>query len=138
MERSGGEPDVVDRDDSTKEDLFVDCSPESPVGRRSGCYDGEARRGRRKNPPETSALEMASAMGAVLLTEAEYRRLQQLGGFDTRTLSWLQTPPDIRSADGAIFGDSRFGHVWDYHNGAESYYAARGFRCSLRVPARAS
>jgi hypothetical protein len=133
MERSGGEPDVVGRDEKTGEYLFVDCSPESPKGRRSVCYDREALEARKQHKPETSAVDMAAAMGADLLTEAEYRRLQELGEFDARTSSWLRTPPDIRRLGGAIFGDHRFGHVWIYHNGAESYYAARGFRCMLRV-----
>lgn len=133
MERSGGEPDVIGRDEKTGEYLFVDCSAESPKGRRSVCYDREALEKRKKHKPEASAVEMATAMGAALLTEAEYRRLQELGEFDTRTSSWLQTPPDIRRLGGAMFGDYRFGNVWIYHNGAESYYAARGFRCKLRV-----
>lgn len=133
MERSGGEPDVVGQDEETSEFLFVDCSAESPKGRRSVCYDREALDARKKHKPEASAVELAAAMGADLLTEDEYRRLQELEEFDTKTSSWLQTPPDIRSLGGAIFGDNRFGTVWVYHNGAESYYAARGFRCSLRV-----
>ncbi|TVP47421.1 MAG: DUF4256 domain-containing protein [Gemmatimonadales bacterium] len=133
MERSGGEPDVVARDGRTKGLLFVDCSPESPAGRRSLCYDGAALAARKKNRPDGSAVEAATAMGAELLTEAEYRLLQDLGAHDTRTSSWLKTPPAVRSLGGAIFGDHRFGTVWVYHNGAESYYAARGFRCALRV-----
>lgn len=133
MERSGGEPDVMDQDASTGKYIFVDCCAESPTGRRSVCYDGEAREARKKHKPEASAVELASAMGAVLLTEAQYRRLQELGEFDTKTSSWLQTPPNIRKLGGAIFGDYRFGTVWVYHNGAESYYAARGFRCALPV-----
>lgn len=133
MEGSGGEPDVIGRDGKTGEYLFVDCSAESPKGRRSVCYDREALDGRKEHKPKSSAVEMATAMGAVLLTEAEYRRLQELGDFDAKTSSWLQTPPDIRSLGGAIFGDYRFGTVFIYHNGAESYYAARGFRCTLRV-----
>lgn len=133
MERSGGEPDVIGRDEATGEYLFVDCSAESPGGRRSVCYDRGALEARKKHKPETSAVELATAMGAALLTEGEYRKLQELGEFDTKTSSWLQTPPDIRRLGGAIFGDRRFGAVWVYHNGAESYYAARGFRCVLRV-----
>jgi len=133
MERTGGEPDVIGQDKKTSEYLFFDCSPESPKGRRSVCYDGQALEARKEHKPEASAVEMATAMGAVLLTEGEYRRLQELGEFDTKTSSWLQTPPDIRSLGGAIFGDYRYGTVFIYHNGAESYYAARGFRCALRV-----
>lgn len=133
MERSGGEPDVVGRDEKTGVYLAVDCSAESPKGRRSVCYDREALESRKKHKPEASAVELAAAMGASLLTEEEYRSLQELGEFDTRTSSWLHTPQDIRSLGGAIFGDRRFGAVWIYHNGAASYYAARGFRCLLRV-----
>ncbi|HEX6251833.1 MAG TPA: DUF4256 domain-containing protein, partial [Gemmatimonadaceae bacterium] len=133
MERSGGEPDVTGQDRNTGEYLFMDCSAESPKGRRSVCYDREALEARKKHKPDGSAVEMATAMGAVLLSEEEYRKLQKLGEFDTKTSSWLQTPPDIRRLGGAIFGDYRFGTVWVYHNGAESYYAARGFRCALRV-----
>lgn len=133
MEKSGGEPDVIDQDRSTREYLFFDCSPESPKGRRSVCYDGPAREARKKHKPETSAVEMAAAMGTVLLNEEQYRRLQQLGPVDQKTSSWLETPPDIRELGGAIFGDYRFGTVFIYHNGAESYYGARGFRCVLRV-----
>ena len=133
METSGGEPDVVDRDEKTGEYIFVDCSAESPKGRRSVCYDREALEARKKHKPEASAIELADAMGAALLTEEEYRRLQEVGEFDTKTSSWLQTPPDIRRLGGAMFGDYRFGTVWIYHNGADSYYAARGFRCTLRV-----
>ena len=133
MEESGGEPDVIGRDDETAEILFCDCSAESPKGRRSVCYDGEARKARKKHAPESSAVEMATAMGAHLLTEEEYRRLQQLQPFDTKTSSWLRTPPEIRELGGAIFGDYRYGTVFIYHNGADSYYAARGFRCVLRV-----
>lgn len=133
MEGSGGEPDVIGRDPSTGEYIFFDCSPETPTGRRSLCYDGPALESRKKNRPAGSAVEMANAMGTVLLTEEQYRRLQQLGPVDTKTSSWLQTPPDIRKLGGAIFGDYRYGTVFVYHNGAESYYAARGFRCSLRV-----
>lgn len=133
MERSAGEPDVVGRDPDTDEYLFVDCSAESPKGRRSVCYDPEALEARKKYKPEASAIELAAAMGAALLTEEEYRKLQTLGEFDAKTSSWLQTPPAIRELGGAVFGDYRFGTVWVYHNGAESYYAARGFRCILRV-----
>lgn len=133
MEETGGEPDVVGQDEKTGEYLFYDCSAESPSGRRSVCYDREALEARKKHKPENSAVEMAADMGAVLLTEEEYRGLQELGDFDTKTSSWLQTPPAIRELGGAIFGDYRYGHVFVYHNGAESYYAARGFRCVLRV-----
>lgn len=133
MERTGGEPDVVGRDDASGRFLFVDCAPESPKGRRSVCYDGPARKGRKKHPPKNSAMEMASAMGATLLDEDQYRRLQALGPVDTKTSSWLRTPPDVRNLGGAIFGDYRFGRVFIYHNGADSYYAARGFRCLLEV-----
>jgi Protein of unknown function (DUF4256) len=133
MERSGGEPDVIGQDKKTSEYLFFDCSPESPKGRRSVCYDREALDARKEHKPRANAVEMAAAMGAVLLTEAEYRRLQELGDFDTKTSSWLRTPPAIRSLGGAIFGDYRYGTVFIYHNGAESYYAARGFRCALGV-----
>jgi hypothetical protein len=133
MDRSGGEPDVVGQDGQTGKYLFVDCSAESPKGRRSVCYDREALDARKAHKPEASAVELAVAMGASLLTEDEYRGLQKLGDFDTKTSSWLQTPPDIRKLGGAIFGDHRFGTVWVYHNGAESYYAARGFRCALSV-----
>lgn len=133
MERTGGEPDVVGYDAQADEYLFYDCSKESPDGRRSICYDQEALEARKKRKPESSAVRMATDIGAELLTEEEYRRLQVLEEFDTKTSSWLRTPPDIRELGGAIFGDLRFGHVFIYHNGAESYYAARGFRCSLRV-----
>ena len=133
METSGGEPDVIGQDKKTSEYLFFDCSPESPRGRRSVCYDRQALEARKEHKPRASAVEMATAMGADLLTEEQYRRLQQLGEFDTKTSSWLTTPPDIRSLGGAIFGDYRYGTVFIYHNGAESYYAARGFRCALRV-----
>lgn len=133
LEGTGGEPDVVGRDEESGEYLFVDCSAESPKGRRSVCYDRAALEARKKHKPEAAAVELAEAMGAALLTEEEYRRLQAHGEFDTRTSSWLRTPPDIRRLGGAMFGDYRFGTVWVYHNGAESYYAARGFRCALRV-----
>lgn len=133
MERTGGEPDVVGHDRKANEYLFFDCSKESPKGRRSVCYDHQALQARKKHKPENSAVQMATDMGAVLLSEEQYRRLQELGEFDTKTSSWLLTPPDIRELGGAIFGDFRYGTVFVYHNGAESYYAARGFRCSLRV-----
>jgi len=133
MERTGGEPDVVGIDPSTGEVVFCDCSPESPAGRRSLCFDRAALDGRKENKPSGSALEMAHAMGVSLLTEAEYRHLQTLGEFDRKTSSWVQTPADIRKQGGALFCDRRYGHVFLYHNGAESYYAARGFRGILRV-----
>lgn len=133
MERTGGEPDVVGHDEETNEVVFVDCAKESPEGRRSLCYDREALEARKKHKPEGSAVEMAESMGAELLTEEQYRRLQELGEFDTKTSSWLRTPYDIRELGGAIFGDYRYGTVFIYHNGAQSYYASRGFRCSLRV-----
>ena len=133
MERTGGEPDVVGHDKKTGEYIFCDCSGESPGGRRSACYDGEALAARKENKPEKSAVEMAAAMGIELLTEEQYRDLQKLGSFDTKTSSWVKTPSDIRKLGGAIFCDRRYGHVFLYHNGAESYYAARGFRGSLRV-----
>lgn len=133
MERTGGEPDVVGQDKTTAEYLFYDCSRESPGGRRSVCYDNEALEARKKYKPENSAVAMATAMGAVLLAEEQYRGLQELGEFDTKTSSWLLTPPDIRRRGGAIFADHRYGKVFVYHNGAESYYGARGFRCMLRV-----
>jgi hypothetical protein len=133
MERTGGEPDVVDHDGKANEYVFYDCSKESPKGRRSVCYDREALESRKKHKPQNSAVQMATDMGAELLTVEQYRRLQELGEFDTKTSSWLQTPPEIRGLGGAIFGDFRYATVFVYHNGAESYYAARGFRCSLRV-----
>ena len=133
MERTGGEPDVVGFDKKTGEYIFYDCSAESPEGRRSVCYDREALESRKKHKPENSAMDMAAAMGIELLTEEQYRELQKLGNFDTKTSSWIQTPSDIRKLGGAIFADFRYGHVFVYHNGAESYYAARGFRGWLRV-----
>jgi hypothetical protein len=133
MEQSGGEPDVVGVDRATGEFIFVDCSAQSPKGRRSVCYDREALEARKEHKPKSSAVEMAAAMGAALLTETEYRRLQELGQFDTTTSSWVQTPVEIRKLGGALFCDRRYDTVFVYHNGAESYYAARGFRCSLRV-----
>lgn len=133
MEDSGGEPDVVAHDPRTGELVFFDCTAESPEGRRSVCYDRAGRESRKEHQPATSALEMAATMGIALLTEEEYRRLQALGSFDAKTSSWLQTPPEIRALGGALFGDRRYGRVFTYHNGAQSYYAARGFRGSLRV-----
>jgi len=133
MERTGGEPDVVGHDKKTGEYVFYDCSAESPKGRRSICYDGEALRARKEHKPENNAIDMATAMGLELLTEEQYRELQKLGEFDTKTSSWIVTPPDIRKLGGALFCDRRYGHVFVSHNGAESYYAARGFRGSLRI-----
>ena len=132
MEASGGEPDVIG-DNKSGQITYCDCSAESPVGRRSLCYDKEALDSRKKDKPRGSAVEMASEMGIDLLTEEEYRQLQQLGELDTKTSSWIQTPPDVRSLGGAMFCDRRYGKVFVYHNGAESYYAARGFRGRLRV-----
>lgn len=133
MEETGGEPDVVGYDTKTKEYIFVDCSAESPKGRRSVCYDLEALESRKEHKPKNSAIGMANEMEIKLLTEEEYRDLQKLGKFDTKTSSWILTPSDIRELGGAIFGDWRFGHTFIYHNGAESYYGARGFRGLLRV-----
>lgn len=133
MEITGGEPDVVGYNKKTGEYIFYDCSAESPKGRRSICYDHEALEARKEHKPENSAVEMARDMGIELLTEEEYRELQQLGKFDTKTSSWIKTPADIRKLGGAIFCDRRYDTVFVYHNGAESYYAARGFRGSLRV-----
>jgi hypothetical protein len=133
LEGTDGEPDVVDWDRESGEFVFYDCSAQSPTSRRSLCYDDEALEARKKHKPEGSAVATATAMGAALLTEGQYRRLQDLGEFDSKTSSWLQTPPEIRVLGGAIFGDCRYRTVFVYHNGAESYYAARGFRCSLRV-----
>ena len=133
MEETGGEPDVVGQDSKTGEYLFYDCAAESPKGRRSVCYDHEALESRKEYKPGNSAVGMAADMGITLLTEEEYRDLQSLGHFDSKTSSWLATPPEIRKLGGAIFGDYRFGRVFVYHNGAESYYAARGFRGSLKV-----
>lgn len=132
MEDSGGEPDVVEHG-ASGELLFFDCSAESPNGRRSLCFDREARLGRKENRPASSALEMAAKLGVELLTEAQYRHLQTLGPFDTKTSSWVQTPAPIRKLGGALFCDRRYAHVFLYHNGAESYYAARGFRGAVRV-----
>ena len=133
MENTGGEPDVVGHDKKTGEYIFYDCSAESPKGRRSVCYDREARESRKEHKPENSALDMATAMGIELLSEEQYRELQKLGTFDTKTSSWIVTPADIRKLGGALFADRRYDHVFVYHNGAESYYGARAFRGSLRV-----
>lgn len=133
MESTGGEPDVVGFDKKTGEFIFADCSTESPKGRRSVCYDQAALDSRKEHKPAHSALGMAAEMGITILNEAEYRKLQSLGPVDTKTSSWIATPADIRERGGALFGDWRYGHVFIYHNGAESYYAARGFRGSLRV-----
>ena len=133
MESTGGEPDVIGRNSESGQVTFCDCSPESPTGRRSTCYDLDARESRKENAPQTSALEMATAMGIDLLTEEQYRRLQTLGEFDTKTSSWIRTPADVRALGGALFCDRRYGKVFVYHNGAQSYYAARGFRGSLRI-----
>jgi hypothetical protein len=133
MERTGGEPDVVAHDKKTGEYVFFDCSDESPKGRRSVCYDRDALNSRKEHKPKTSALDLALAIGIEILTEEQYRELQTLGEFDTKTSSWVKTPPDIRKLGGAIFCDRRYNHVFTYHNGAESYYAARGFRGALRV-----
>lgn len=133
MEKSGGEPDVVGFDKKTGEYIFYDCSAESPAGRRSICYDGEALESRKENKPRTSAADMAAEMGIELLTEEQYRDLQKTGQFDLKTSSWVKTPANIRKLGGALFCDRRFDHVFVYHNGAESYYAARGFRGSLKV-----
>jgi hypothetical protein len=133
MERTGGEPDVVGLDRKTGEYIFYDCSPESPKGRRSLCYDGEALQSRKEHKPEGSATEMAASMGIELLTEEQYRELQKLGGFDAKTSSWVKTPSAIRKLGGALFCDRRYDTVFVYHNGAESYYAGRGFRGSLKV-----
>jgi hypothetical protein len=133
MERTGGEPDVVGHDAKTGKIVFFDCSAQSPEGRRSVCYDREALESRKKFKPENSAMDMAVAMGIELLTEEQYRELQKLGEFDTKTSSWVKTPAEIRRLGGALFCDRRYDHVFVYHNGAESYYAARGFRGSLEV-----
>lgn len=133
MEETGGEPDVVGYDEKAGEYIFFDCAAESPKGRRSVCYDQEALESRKEHKPKNSAVGMAAEMGIELLTEEQYRALQQLGKFDTKTSSWIVTPTDIRKLGGAIFGDWRFGRVFVYHNGAESYYGARGFRGALRV-----
>ena len=133
MERTGGEPDVVGHDKKAGEFVFFDCSAESPKGRRSVCYDREALDSRKEHKPKNNAIDMAAAMNAELLTEAQYRKLQTLGKFDTKTSSWIKTPADIRRLGGAVFCDRRYDTVFVYHNGAKSYYAARGFRCSLNV-----
>jgi Protein of unknown function (DUF4256) len=133
MERTGGEPDVIGRDEKTSEVLFCDCSPESPAGRRSVCYDREALDSRKENKPRGNAVDLASSMGIELLTEQQYRELQELGEFDRKTSSWVKTPAKIRDLGGALFCDRRYDQVFVYHNGAESYYAARGFRGLLKV-----
>jgi hypothetical protein len=133
MERTGGEPDVVGFDKETGEYIFYDCSAESPKGRRSVCYDREAQESRKEHKPENNAVDMAAVMGIELLTEKQYRELQKLGNFDTKTSSWIKTPSDIRKLGGALFADRRYNNVFVYHNGASSYYAARAFRGSLRV-----
>jgi len=133
MESTGGEPDVIGHDRESGAYIFCDCSPESPAGRRSFCYDGEALASRKENKPENSAVDMAAAMGVQLMTEEQYRALQQLGEFDTKTSSWIDTPLELRKLGGALFCDRRYGRVFVYHNGAQSYYAARGFRGTLRV-----
>lgn len=133
MEKTGGEPDVIGHDESTGEYIFCDCSAESPKGRRSLCYDRAALESRKEHKPENNAIDMAAAMGIELLTEEQYRELQTLGEFDTKTSSWVKTPSDIRKLGGALFCDRRYNTVFVYHNGAESYYAARGFRGLLRV-----
>jgi len=133
MERTGGEPDVVGHDKKTGEYIVYDCAAESPKGRRSVCYDGEALKSRKEHKPKNSAVDMAAAMGIELLSEEQYRELQKLENFDTKTSSWVKTPSDIRKLGGALFADFRYGNVFLYHNGAESYYAARAFRGSLRI-----
>jgi hypothetical protein len=133
MERTGGEPDVIGRDGDAGEYTFCDCSAESPVGRRSVCYDREGLESRKEHKPENNAIDMASAMGIDVLTEEQYRGLQKLGDFDTKTSSWIRTPSSIRALGGALFCDRRYGEVFTYHNGAQSYYASRGFRGSLRI-----
>jgi hypothetical protein len=133
MEATGGEPDVTGRDSEGGSYTFCDCSPESPIGRRSVCYDREALESRKEHKPKGSAVEMAAAMGIDLLTEEQYRKLQELGEFDTKTSSWVRTPSDVRALGGALFCDRRYGKVFVYHNGAQSYYGARGFRGTLRV-----
>ena len=133
MERTGGEPDVVGFDKKTGEYIFYDCSAESPDGRRSFCYDRQALESRKENKPKNNAMDMAAAMGIEILTEEQYRELQKFGKFDTKTSSWVRTPENIRELGGALFVDFRYGNIFVYHNGAESYYAARGFRGSLKV-----
>ncbi len=133
MERTGGEPDVVGHDKKTGEYIFYDCSAESPNGRRSVCYDREGLESRKEHKPENNAIDMAAAMGIEILTEEQYRELQKLGNFDAKTSSWVKTPSEIRELGGALFGDFRYGNVFVYHNGAQSYYGARAFRGSLRI-----
>jgi hypothetical protein len=133
MERTGGEPDIVGQDKKTGEYIFYDCSSESPKGRRSVCYDREGLESRKEHIPENNAIDMAAAMGIELLTEEQYRELQKIENFDTKTSSWVKTPPEIRKLGGAIFCDRRFNHVFKYHNGADSYYGVRGFRGSLCI-----
>ncbi len=133
MEITGGEPDVVDYDKKSGEYIFYDCSAETPAGRRNTCYDREALDARKEHKPKNSALDMAQEIGIEILTEEQYRRLQDLGKFDTKTSSWIKTPPEIRKLGGAVFADRRYDHVFIYHNGADSYYAGRGFRGMLRV-----
>jgi hypothetical protein len=133
MEKTGGEPDVISYDKKTNEYIFCDCCPESPSGRRSLCYDREAWQARKEHKPKDSAMNMALTMGIEMLTEEQYIELQKLGEFDTKTSSWIKTPAEIRKLGGAIFCDRRYDHVFTYHNGADSYYASRGFRGSLRV-----
>ncbi len=133
MERTGGEPDVIGRDKKTGEFIFYDCSAESPKDRRSVCYDREALESRKEHKPKNNAIDMAAAMGIELLSEEQYRELQKLGNFDTKTSSWVKTPSEIRKLGGALFADFRYGNIFVYHNGAESYYGARAFRGSLRV-----
>ena len=133
MEKTGGEPDVVGHDPKMGEYIFFDCSPESPKGRAAVCYDREGLESRKEHKPKDTAMDMATAMGVELLTEEQYQELQKLGEFDTKTTTWVKTPADIRKLGGALFGDRRFGRVFIYHNGAQSYYSARGFRASLRV-----
>lgn len=133
MERTGGEPDVVGQDKKSGAFIFMDCSAESPAGRRSVCYDQQALNSRKEHKPKNSAMNMAADMGIELLTEERYAELQKLGPFDTKTSSWIATPPEVRKLGGALFGDYRYGRIFTYHNGAESYYAARGFRGMLKV-----
>ena len=133
MERSGGEPDVVDQDKKTGEYIFVDCSPETPKGRTSVCYDREGLESRKEHKPANNAMDMAATMGIELLTEDQYRELQQLGNFDTKTSSWVKAPVDVRKLGGALYGERRYGRIFVGHNGAQSYYGARAFRGSLRV-----